>query len=122
MLTELPRDLALAVLDLMPLDDRLKLAVLGHAWRDLAMAPSSAIAMSFPGDEVSRVDAMTIWLMDMAAGSTLVSRVRKVCLASGTLREFRELDHRGRSTFIYGTISGASLIICSKFKHSVECA
>ena len=94
MLTEVPRDVALAVLDLIPLDDRVKLAVQGHEWKDLAMAQTSAITMNFSGNQVSQMDAMDVWLADRAADPALVSAVQGMWLAADTLYKLFKLGDK----------------------------
>ena len=83
MLTDIPRDVALAILDLVSTNDRVKLALHGNAWRELALAKTSSMAISIGAQETaSRVRAMDQWMAERGTNSSKATYLTDLTLSA----------------------------------------
>ena len=77
MLTDIPRDMALTILELLMTGDRVKLAVQSKAWRDLALAKSSKAHVKVDeSDSTSRFNGMVQWLTDRSMNVSVASNLQ----------------------------------------------
>ena len=79
MLSDLARDVALKVLDLLPANDRVKLAMQSSEWRVLAMAPISSMTISVNADSS---EGMELWMTDRGRDSLVASALQTLHLHS----------------------------------------
>ena len=79
MLSDLVRDVALKVLDILPANDRVKLALQSREWRELAMAPTSSMTISVNADSS---EGMEQWMTDRGKDSLVASALQTLHLHS----------------------------------------
>ena len=81
MLTELPTDVALSILDLLPTKERVKLAVQSQGWRDLSVENLRRVVVTIEdGWSDLRFEGFRRWMTKYGANAKVASDVHHMAL------------------------------------------